>query len=608
MAPRFIPIFLACWMLACTSGPIRTTQTVQQWHTFTLDFEGPLTGEQATPNPFTDYRLSVTFTHPDTTYQIRGFFAADGRAAETQADSGKIWRVHFTPDRTGTWTYRAQLLQGPQTALLPEAEPGTPLPLAQPDGTFEVMPSDKVGRDFRAHGRLYRAGTFYRFAGDGSYFLKGGADSPENLLAYEDFDATYRGEAQNREGEANVAEAIHRYEAHVSDWQPGDPVWQGSKGKGLIGGLNYLAAQGVNSMYFLTLNIGGDGRDVWPYTGYEVRDRFDCSKLDQWEMVFRHMERLGIMMHVVLQETENERMLDDGDTGPLRQLYYRELIARFGHHLALTWNLGEENGPANFSPNGQTSDQQIAMAHFFAMHDPYHHPVVIHTHSTPPQKEEILAPLLGEQALDGLSFQVNRRADVHGEILKWKSLASQAGHPWLIGMDEIGFWHTGVMPDAVNPHHDTLRHEVLWGSLMAGAAGVEWYFGARYAHNDLNCEDWRSRENMWQQTAIARQFFQEHLPYWDMVNADSLVTPSGSYCLALPGKIYAVYLPKAFPHPAKLDLPAGEGRYSVQWYDPRNGGSLREGNIREIPGGNATGLGNPPEAADTDWVILVRKE
>ena len=25
------------------------------------------------------------------------------------------------------------------------------------------------------------------------------------------------------------------------------------------------------------------------------------------------------------------------------KLYYRELIARFGHHMAMNWNLGEEN-------------------------------------------------------------------------------------------------------------------------------------------------------------------------------------------------------------------------------------------------------------------------
>ena len=86
-------------------------------------------------------------------------------------------------------------------------------------------------------------------------------------------------------------------------------------------------------------------------------------------------------MHIVTQETENEKMLDDGDTGPMRQLYYRELIARFGHHLGLVWNLGEENGPAGFSPNGQTSEQQKAMTKFIKETDPYKHPILLHTHS-----------------------------------------------------------------------------------------------------------------------------------------------------------------------------------------------------------------------------------
>ena len=49
-------------------------------------------------------------------------------------------------------------------------------------------------------------------------------------------------------------------------------------------------------------------------------------------------------MHFKTQETENEQLLDGGNVGVERKVYYRELIARFGHHLALNWNMGEENG------------------------------------------------------------------------------------------------------------------------------------------------------------------------------------------------------------------------------------------------------------------------
>ncbi|MEZ5397232.1 MAG: hypothetical protein R2724_31255 [Bryobacterales bacterium] len=41
---------------------------------------------------------------------------------------------------------------------------------------------------------------------------------------------------------------------------------------------------------------------------------------------------------------------------------------------------------------------------------------------------------------------------------------------------------------------------------MGGGAGVEWYFGHQYPHMDINMEDWRSRDRMWDQTRYALEF------------------------------------------------------------------------------------------------------
>ena len=488
-----------------------------QWHTVTLSFEGPESSESAEDNPFTNYRLIVQFTHRETnkSYHIQGFYAADGNTAESSAESGNVWQVRFKPDEIGEWDYKVSFRKGENIILNDEVNAGEEISLKHKEGSFNVIPSDKSSRDFRAHGRIKSDGKFFRFQGSKEYFLKGGADSPENFLAYADFDGTQRGESfVPREGESKPQDALHSYEPHIKDWKEGDPTWKDGKGKGMIGALNYLAEKEMNAVYFLTMNIKGDGEDVWPYTDYSERFRFDCSKLDQWDIVFDHMEKLGIMMHIVTQETENEKLLDNGDTGPERSMYYRELIARFGHHLGITWNLGEENGPAEFSPNGQNAEQQKAMANYFDENDPYDNPLVIHTHAWEGHKDELLPDLLGHSTLDGLSFQVDKREQVHSSIIKWHQESEKAGHPWLIAMDEIGMWHTGVMPDNINPNHDTMRHEVLWGSLLAGAAGVEWYFGARYEGNDLSTEDWRSRENMWNQTRYALNFFNENLPFW----------------------------------------------------------------------------------------------
>jgi len=578
---------------------------MKTWHTITISFDGPLLSEEGDPNPFLDYRLIVDFMNGDDTIAVPGFFAADGHAAETGASEGTTWQVRFKPPTEGEWRFKASFREGKELAVDNHPEAGSPTAFDGVSGRFFIGPSDKSGRDFRAHGRLEYTGERYlRFAGSGDFFLKGGADSPENFLAYHEFDGTlYGGSSQRRLGEDQPNTDLHHYQPHLQDWKPGDPVWQGNKGKGIIGALNYLASEGMNSVYFLTMNVEGDGEDVWPWTSREERYRFDCSKLDQWEIVFSHMEKLGIMMHIVLQETENECLLDSGRLGLQRKLYLRELIARFSHHLAVTWNIGEENGPASWTPVGQTTEDRKDMMTFIRITNPWNSFIVVHTHSADPDHTALIEPFLGFDDLDGPSLQLHTPDIVHDFTKKWISLSAEQGKQWVVCLDEIGPYWMGVMPDETDPSHDTIRREVLWGNLMAGGAGVEWYFGYMYEHADLNCEDWRSRKQMWKQTRIAIDFFRDHLPFWEMDSHDEL-TDTG-YCLANPGNIYAIYLP--FGGTCSIDLSSHPGRYVVSWFNPRTGGTLLQGRITTIPGGQWSAPGLPPENTREDWICLVKK-
>ena len=579
----------------------------EQWQTITLPFVGPVTSEDAVENPFLNYRLSVVFKHEETQYTVRGFYAADGNAAESSADSGKVWQVRFTPDRLGKWSYKAVLHQGDAIALEEDLDKGVHVPITDAMGDFMVIPSKKQGVDFRAKGRIQVSNGYFRFGDSGDYWLKGGADSPENLLAYEDFDGTYRIDTSSKEGEAATSEKVHAFTPHLNDWQAGDLTWKDGKGKGLIGAMNYLSSKGMNVAYFLTLNIKGDGKDVWPYKDPNDFTRFDVSKLEQWEIVFQHMQSKGIMLHMVLQETENETMLDGGDMGPLRQLYFRELVARFGHHLALTFNLGEENGPADFTPIAQNDSQRKAMASFLKQVDPYDHPVVLHTHSHEPARANVLDSIVGFKDLDGLSLQVDKREEAADVVRIWKQKAKAAHHDWLITMDEIGMWHTGAVSDSLDPTHDALRRYVLWGTLFSGAAGVEWYFGANNKHNDLNAEDWRTRDRLWELTDVALNFFEANLPYWEMQPKHVLVNSKGAYCFRKKDKIYAVYLPTHGKY--TVDLSETTWEYNIQWYNPLQGGELIMGTVRTITGGAIQELGNALVNTDKsikqDWVVLI---
>ncbi|MBB3696725.1 DUF5060 domain-containing protein [Flammeovirga yaeyamensis] len=581
-------------ILLLTTGILSNAQTIsgeqKVGHKVSITFDGPKTSELDPVNPFLDYRLDVTFTNGDVQFVIPGFYAADGNAGETSADAGNKWKVRFTPNKIGEWSYTASFVKGKNIAVADDISKAEKVSFDGTKGSFNVDQTDKSGRDLRAKGRLLPTDTHYlQFEGNKEYFIKGGVNSPEDLLGYHEFDQTSK---------------KHKFENHIQDWKEGDVTWKDGKGKALIGAMNYMASTGINTVYFLTMNVQGDGNNVWPWTESFERYRFNVSKLDQWEKVFTHMDQVGLVKHVITQETENENLLDIGYTGIQRKLYYRELVARFAHHPGIIWNMGEENGITNWSPVGQTAKMRNTMITYMKNLDPYGNPVVIHTLPSLKDHENTVTPLLGNKSLDGISFQVHHLEDTYKVTKKWRKASAKEGKKWVIWLDEIGPASHGVLPDDYPAQQDTVRKDVIWANLMAGGAGIEHYFGYKFPHNDLNCEDWRSRDRIWHMTYVATSFFQEYLPFTEMKAKNNLVDSKDSYVFAKEGDTYCVYL-KEGGNPV-LDLSDQEGKYSVRWYNPRTGGDLIKAKVKVITGGQKVALGSSP-TFDDDWVALVRK-
>lgn len=611
-APVYIRAISSTKTGGSVSGERSASGKLKLWHPVNVDFTGPNLSENGDPNPFTDYRLDVTFVNGTNVYLVPGYFAADGNAANTGATKGTIWRARFSPVADGTWTYYASFRTGTDVATNDNAFAGSATAFDGQSGSFEVGPTDKTGNDFRAKGLLdYVGGCYLRFRGTGKYFLKTGAGSPENFLGYFAFDNTKdHGGSKNALNTTNPiagapgfdyhGDGLHHWGPHLSDWKTGDPVWQGSKGKGIIGAVNYLGSVGANSLYFLTMNPNGDGREVYPWTTYANapapdpgRYRFDCSKLDQWDEVFSQMDAKGVFKDVFLAETENDLLLDGGALGKERRLYYREMVARFSHCLGLQWDISEECD--------NTTAQIMAYCAYIHRLDPFYH--TIHAHNHVGKMKALYGPLLGFPLFDGPAFQEKPGTD-HASTLLWRSKSIAAGHPWILGFDEQNPAGSGVVPDHNDPTHNIIRKRALWGNLMAGGTGCEWYFGYHYPNTDLDCETFATRSNMWRQGVIAREFFSRYLPFQNMTPNDVLSSASGSYCLAQTGHVYAVYLPKGGS--TTLDLTGARGTYTVRWYDPRHGGILQTGTVSEVTGGGAVSLGNPPSAASSDWAVLVK--
>ena len=629
-------------------GTVTITGELKRWHKVTLKLEGLYSDEKANPNPFSDYRMLVTFTHPNSglSYTVPGYFAANGDAANTSATSGNIWQAHLSPDEVGTWNYSISFRQGSDVAILPNAKAGSKVGAYDGlSGSFAIQESDKVGVDFRGKGRLTYVNKHHlQFAGSGKYFLKAGPDAPENLLAYDDIDDTPNDPSLKENLRKSWQPHMNDYDANEASaytWGPNN----NKKGKALLGALKYLADEGLNSFSFLTFNVDGDDDNVFPHllrsdvAGYESipdndendetlqvstkgrwadvsngvhHDRFDISKMAQWEQVFCYATQKGLYMDIKTQETENDRKMDSGDLGRERKLYYRELIARFGHHLALNWNLGEESDIYS-ETNDPTQERVKAYTQFFYDHDPYRHNIVIHSY--PGDKvtryEKVYQPLLGNNSkLTGASLQTNQEnfSNVFKMVNHWVNESAATGTPWVVACDEPGDARLALRPDSDpgNSHVDG-RKNALWGTVMAGGAGVNFYFGYERDHSDLTCQDFRSRDAFWDYCRYMLEFFNKNeIPFQDMSNDNSLSTNKNSWCLAKPGDTYVIYLKNGGT--TQLDLSNVNGNFSVKWYNPRNGGNLIDSNITEVTAGSEVSLGNAPSSTSKDWVILVQAD
>ena len=577
---------------ATIEGESNQDGSLKKWHRIEVVFEGPQANESSAT--FRDHRLDVTFISPSgKEYGVPGFFDADGDPANTSATSGNKWKVRFAGGEEGEWSYKASFVTGDDVAANLIGGAGGTGPDGE-TGSFEIGPQDKSGGDFRAKGKLEYVGEHYLRFGDGDYFLKVAANSPEVLLEYGEFDGT--------PGHANDL-----YSPNIKDWNPGDPTWEDGKGKGIIGLINYLSSLGVNGHYFLCMNAYGDGKEAWPWTSAVNIDVYDVSKLAQWEVLFTHFDRMGLMVHFQLSESENTNYLEErdgqGTFSSSRKILYREMVARFGHHMAITWNIGEENqakGKGIETPNTHAQRKEFATRIRALTYYNDH----ISVHNGPAGKfADIFPQLIGYEDITGPSLQtylINPKLQSnHEEVKEWYDKSANSGHKWVVSVDEP-WW--GKRPrDLV----DVLRKEVVWGAILAGGH-MEFYAG----RDDVKHIDYASYEDCWKPMGYAAKFMNENLAK-EIVNMkpnDALAIGEKNWALADEGQTYLLYLKNGGE--ATVDLSGAKDQtFSVQWYNPRSGGELIDGTPGTVNGGSEkASLGVPPNTIDQDWVVLLRAQ
>ena len=373
---------------------------LRQWHKVTLTFNGPQANETDTsPNPFTDYRMTVVFTHESGAprYEVPGYFAADGDAANTSATAGNKWRAHVSPDKAGRWNWRASLVAGPNVALLPTAAGQATAPVDGATGSFEVAATEQDGARLpRARPAAVRRQALPAVRRVRRVFPEGRRRCAGNA-------ARLRGFRRHQDAQDGAA--------HLRPTRPGLEDRR-SRLEGRQG-------QGPDRRRELSV-VERHERDVVPHLqrGRRRRQRLavrrsrrqvPLRRLEARSVADRLRSRAGARVCTCTSSSRKQEnddgtagggggrggrwlrcgtrlvgqplaaagrwrpcpcavvaALDCGDTGRERRLYLRELIARFGYELALNWNLGEENT--------QTTVQQRAMIQYIHDVDPYRSP------------------------------------------------------------------------------------------------------------------------------------------------------------------------------------------------------------------------------------------
>ena len=521
------------------------------WHPVTVRFRGPAATEtDDQPNPFLDYRLQVAFTGPSgQQYDVPGYFDGDGYGG----GSGNVWCARFTPDEAGRWSYQASFRTGKEIAVSLDPAAGRPVGFDGVRGSFDVAPGDPEAPGFLKWGRLeYVGGHYLKFAArpvlDSRRHGQPGELSRLRGIRPHAAQPPVRGPcrrlAARRPGLGRGKRPRHHRRRQLS-------CLARSQQHLLPHAQHRRRRQGRLAL----------GRIARSRTAVPKNDNlhYDIGKLRQWETVFAHAQRQGIFLHFVFNEAEepNKRELDDGELGTERKLYYRELIARFGHHLALEWNLCEEyNLGFDFGPDRvrrlpTTSRRSIRTI----IRSPFTRPAIRSKRCG--SRSAIRASASRRSSLG--------RTESTSLTEQFREATAQAGRPLPVSMDEFTLdkgQEQGCAFRSTMPNAGAWRSS---GPPICPAATSSSFWAI--------C--WRptvSRRPSARDCGIyvlhARRFL-EALPFWEMEPADQLVTGAatisvtqnrgrktysmGAQVFTKPGEIYAIYLPQA-QDGAALDL------------------------------------------------------
>jgi len=489
-------------------------------------------------NPFTDATL-------------RGWFAKAGGAERKEVEGfcdspdGSVFRIRFMPASPGDYSYSLTYQQGDfqRTST----------------GAFRAVASHRRGPirvdpNYPWHFIWEGTGEHYFFNGTTAYWLPGWRD--ERIID-------------------NSLERLHRLK---------------------VNRLRVLLAGAANMFWGEPVMIGenftmclrpwiAEAPESFDHPGIDFT-RFNIPYWQKWERMLRFARDRDMIISTVLDIPTHHAQAPAGS--PDERRYIRYAVARLSAFSNITYDLGDDLD--SFRDEKWAHETGTLIESW----DPYKH--LATSHPVYREHQDRAADWFGFTSIQDWS----RRQ--HALMLEEHQIQMKTGRIIPQTNEEYGYedHYPQWAPAPPGDSAETLR-KTAWEIAMAGAYGTAG-------------ESCRRGTNIWPDTGggwingrgddtMVMLKGYEHMvdfftsfEWWKTEPHDELVN-NGAYCLAKPGEIYAVYLPKG----GDVSIQLQPGKYEAQWFNAFTGETA------PLPPVEGPAWTSPKAPGWLDWALLLQR-
>src|SRR5580658_7561248 len=491
-------------------------------------------------NPFEEASLTGKLETADGSHH----WAVDGFC---DAMDGSVFRIRFMAPEDGTYKYTVTYKQGEFSKTA--------------SGTFRAVEAHRRGLlrvdpQYPWHFLWSGTGEHYFFNGTTAYWLVGWRD--EHVIQYS-VDRLHRLKVNRMRVTIAGREAVTMF---------GEPVMTGPNWTCLIAA---WPAQSADD----PLHPGFD------YT------RFNLPYWQKFERMLSFARDRDMIISLVLDMGDSKVHPDAG--GEDERRFIRYAVNRFAAFSNVTWDLGDDLDV--YRDEKWTHDTGV----YIQERDPWKHLETSHPAKSNDHQDRT-------SSWFGFTSYQEWGRDQHNLMLASRKLQEKTGR--IIPQTNEEYGYEDHYPHWALPGSDSadVLRRTAWDIVMAGAyqtagetvrRGVN--VGADMGGGWFNA---RGDDTMTMFLGYGHMVdFFTGFAWWKTNPHDELVN-NGNYCLADPGKTYAIYLPKGGQVTVQLE----PGRYRASWFSAVTGEQI------DLPPVDGPAWTSPAPPDANDWAILLERQ